>query len=43
MAPLADGGVVDSTGRVYGVNNLFVADNSVNPQDMDGSPMATVI
>lgn len=41
MAPLAQGGVVDSTGRVYGVQNLFVADNSINPQDMDGSPMAT--
>lgn len=41
MAPLADGGVVDSYGRVYGVENLIVADNSVNPLDMDGSPMAT--
>lgn len=41
MAPLVDGGVVDSTGRVYGVENLIVADNSINPQDMDGSPMAT--
>ncbi len=41
MAPLAQGGVVNSTGRVYGVQNLIVADNSINPQDMDGSPMAT--
>lgn len=41
MAPLADGGVVDSRGRVYGVQNLYVADNSINPQNMDGSPMAT--
>lgn len=41
MASLADGGVVDSSGRVYGVQNLLVADNSINPQDMDGSPMAT--
>lgn len=41
MAPLAQGGVVDSRGRVYGVQNLIVADNSINPQDMDGSPMAT--
>jgi choline dehydrogenase-like flavoprotein len=40
MASLADGGVVDSTGRVYGVNNLIVADNSVSPKNMDGSPMA---
>lgn len=41
MAPLNQGGVVDSYGRVYGVQNLIVADNSVNPQNMDGSPMAT--
>jgi len=41
MAPLSQGGVVDSTGRVYGVQNLFVADNSIVPQCMDGSPMAT--
>ena len=41
MAALAQGGVVDSTGRVYGVNNLFVADNSINPQPMTGSTMFT--
>lgn len=41
MAPLDQGGVVDSIGKVYGVQNLFVADNSVNPLGMDGSPMAT--
>jgi choline dehydrogenase-like flavoprotein len=41
MAPLNQGGVVDSTGRVYGVNNLFVADDSIVPQCMDGSPMAS--
>jgi len=41
MAPLADGGVVDSNGSVYGVSNLYVADNSINPSCMDGSPMAT--
>ena len=41
MAPLAQGGVVDSTGHVYGVQNLIVADNSINPLCMDGSPMAT--
>lgn len=41
MAPLDQGGVVDSFGRVYGVENLIVADNSINPQGMDGSPMAT--
>lgn len=41
MAPLAQGGVVDSKGRVYGVKNLYVADNSIVPQCMDGSPMAS--
>lgn len=41
MAPLNQGGVVDSNGRVYGVNNLIVADNSIVPQPMDGSPMAS--
>jgi choline dehydrogenase-like flavoprotein len=41
MAPLAQGGVVDSRGRVYGVKNLYVADDSVSPLDMDGSPMAS--
>lgn len=41
MAPLEQGGVVDSTGRVYGVHNLFVADDSIVPQCMDGAPMAS--
>lgn len=41
MAPIDQGGVVDGTGRVYGVQNLFVADDSISPQDMDGSPMAS--
>lgn len=41
MAPLDQGGVVDSSGHVYGVQNLIVADNSINPIGMDGSPMAT--
>lgn len=40
MAPLDQGGVVDSTGHVYGVENLIVADNSISPVNMDGSPMA---
>lgn len=35
------GTVVDSHGRVFGVNNLYVADNSINPLVMDGSPMAS--
>lgn len=41
MAPLDQGGVVDSTGKVYGIENLFVADDSVVPVAMDGTPMAT--
>lgn len=41
MAPLSQGGVVDSTGHVYGVRNLIVADDSIVPQEMDGSPMAS--
>lgn len=41
MAAEADGGVVDSAGRVYGVQNLIVADDSVIPVLMDGTPMAT--
>ena len=41
MAPLNQGGVVDSTGHVYGVQNLIVADNSVVPIPMDGTTMAT--
>lgn len=41
MAPLNQGGVVDSFGRVYGVQNLIVADNSIVPLCMDGSPMAS--
>lgn len=41
MAPEDQGGVVDSTGHVYGVQNLIVADDSVVPLCMDGSPMAS--
>lgn len=41
MAPLSQGGVVDSSGRVYGVKNLYVADDSIAPLVMDGSPMAS--
>lgn len=41
MAPLDQGGVVDSTGHVYGVRNLMVADDSIVPQLTDGSPMAS--
>lgn len=41
MAPLNQGGVVDDTGHVYGVQNLIVADDSIVPVNMDGSPMAT--
>lgn len=41
MAPLNQGGVVDSTGAVYGVKNLYIADNSIVPVAMDGTPMAS--
>ncbi len=41
MAPLNQGGVVNSLGKVYGVENLYVADNSINPVPMDGTTMAT--
>lgn len=41
MAPLNQGGVVDSFGKVYGVENLFVADDSIVPIAMDGTPMAS--
>ncbi len=41
MAPLGSGGVVDSKGRVYGVSNLIVADNSIVPSPIDGSPMTS--
>lgn len=41
MAPLNQGGVVNSQGYVYGVQNLIVADDSIVPVAMDGTPMAT--
>jgi len=31
MAPLGSGGVVDGDTRVYGTQNVFVADNSICP------------
>lgn len=37
MAKLSLGGVVDFSGRVYGVQNLIVADNSIAPYCTDGS------
>lgn len=41
MAPFDQGGVVDSTGHVYGVQNLIVADDSIVPVAMDGATMAS--
>lgn len=41
MAPLRNGGVVNSRGFVHGVENLIVADDSIVPVAMDGTPMAT--
>lgn len=42
MAPRSKGGVVNSRGRVYGTDNLYVADDSIVPLNgMDGTTMAT--
>ncbi len=41
MAPQEEAGVVDSTGHVYGVRHLIIADDSIIPEPMDGSTMAT--
>lgn len=41
MAPLDQGGVVDSTGHVHGVEHFIIADNSINPTVQDGSPQQT--
>jgi choline dehydrogenase-like flavoprotein len=41
MAPLNQGGVVDSSGNVRGVEGLVVADDSILPVCIDGTPMAT--
>ncbi len=41
MAPLQEGGVVDSYGRVYGVNRLVVADNSILPSVADCNTTST--
>lgn len=41
MAPLKQGGVVNSMGYVHGVKRLWVADDSIVPACIDGSPMAS--
>ena len=41
MAPLDQGGVVNSRGQVHGVHHLIVADNSIIPSPIDGSPMTS--
>lgn len=40
MAPYSIGGVVDNMGRVYGVNNLIVADTSITPSTTDDNTQA---
>lgn len=40
MAPLSQGGVVDSNGSVYGVKDLIVADASIFPYPNDGNTSA---
>ena len=41
MAPFTNGGVVDHYGRVYGVNNLLVADAQIIPFTVDGNTSAS--
>ncbi len=40
MAPLHRGGVVDRIGRVHGVKDLIVADDSLVPFTVDGNTTA---
>jgi choline dehydrogenase len=40
MAPLHKGGVVDRVGRVHGVKNLIIADDSIVPYTVDGNTTA---
>lgn len=40
MAPLENGGVVDTKGNVHGVENLIVADDSLIPFTVDGNTTA---
>jgi len=37
MAPRDQGGVVDSSGKVYGTRNLYIADNCIVPYTVDGN------
>ncbi|WP_327834146.1 GMC oxidoreductase [Bacillus salipaludis] len=43
MAPLNMGGVVNSFGRVNGVNKLIVTDAQIIPFTVDGNTSAAVI
>lgn len=42
MASFLSGGVVDSSGHVYGVQNLIAANDSISPIPMNGAKMASV-
>ena len=42
MAPLNQGGVVDQWGKVYGTENVIVADASIATFSIDGNPNAAV-
>jgi choline dehydrogenase-like flavoprotein len=43
MSRLPSGGVVDPTGRVHGVRNLYVAGSSVFPTGGCANPTLTIV
>jgi choline dehydrogenase-like flavoprotein len=43
MAATADDGVVDNWGRVYGVDELYLADGSVVPSSLGVNPQVTIM
>jgi choline dehydrogenase-like flavoprotein len=43
MARRAEEGVVDSTQRVFGIENLFIADGSVLPTQGSANPALTIM
>jgi len=43
MAARRDDGVVDGSGEVFGVKNLYVADGSVVPTSLGVNPQVTIM